>query len=638
MLDPTLQATLEERLGELALARTEIASPTHTIKPAPVSAASESRLPLISLAAADPARGLVAGAGSATTDLELRALLGEGGMGRVELAYQRSLEREVAVKTTREGASASAAAALVREARIAGTLEHPGIVPVHALGIDANGAPVLVMKRVEGVDWETMIRDPAHVSWAARPGARVVAHVEILMQVCRTVEFAHTRGVLHLDIKPENVMVGSFGEVYLVDWGIARRFEPRSREGLPYPTLAGTPAFMAPEMVTGATVDPRTDVYLLGATLHAALTGEPRNAGNGVAAVLTAAMLAAPWSYEPDVPTELAAICNRATARAPEERYASAEELRVALGAYLQHRSAIALADEARERSEALGELLAASSESPADLPRAYRLANEARFGFEQALRQWPENAAAEVERARAITRAVELELRQGHVEAAEALCADLGAVPPALRARMEEVRAVRARASKEQERLRAIAHDQDMSVGSRQRTIAIAVYSVASVIGSISIVLEGDALRPAHMLAVAVAIFVGSLAIIGALRTRLLVNAFNRRASALFVMGSVTMMMSRLIALVLGLSIARTVTLDLLVLWVVITSATVTLLTRLWPMAVVLLASCVVALLLPGVAVFVFGANVVLLPPALVLAFHLHARAAPRNDYSAPP
>ncbi len=635
MLDPTLRATLEERLGELGLARTLEASPTHTIKPQGVaSAASESRLPLISLGSADPARGPAASsAGAAPSDLELRSLLGEGGMGRVELAFQRSLEREVAVKTTREGASEGAASALVREARIAGTLEHPGVVPVHALGLDTKGAPVLVMKRVEGVDWETLIAAPTHGAWAARPGDRTVAHVEIVMQVCRTVAFAHTRGVLHLDIKPENVMVGAFGEVYLVDWGIARRFDPASG-GLPYPTLAGTPAFMAPEMVTGANVDPRTDVFLLGATLHAALTGEPRNAGPNVAAVLTAAMLVVPHEYGAHVPAELAAICNRATARDPAARFESAEALRLALVSYLQHRSAVALADEARERSAALRELLAGSAAdaAPAELSRAYRLANEARFGFEQALRQWPENEVAKVDRARAIELAAELELRQGHVEAAEAQLAELGRVPDELRARVDAVRAARKKEAKEHERLRALARDQDISLGSTQRAIAIAVYALASVVGASSIVLKADALRPRDMLFVAAAIFAGSLIMIGLMRKRLLVNAFNRRASALFVLGSASMLLSRLAATVLSFPISTALTFDILVLLVVIVTTTVALLPHLWPMAALLFVTFLACLALPAHAFLFFGLDVVLLPPALVLAFRLHDRAPPES------
>src|SRR5207248_5943633 len=96
------------------------------------------------------------------------------------------------------------------------------------------------------------------------PGDRLGAHLEILMQVCNAAHFAHSRGIVHRDIKPQNVFIGRYGEVYLGDWGLAVRVEPRSQTR----ALCGTPAYMAPEMVVGGEVDARTDVYLLGATLH----------------------------------------------------------------------------------------------------------------------------------------------------------------------------------------------------------------------------------------------------------------------------------------------------------------------------------------------------------------------------------
>src|SRR5262249_2783401 len=155
---------------------------------------------------------------------------------------------------------------LLTEAVITGSLEHPSIVPVHALGCDDAGRPVLVMKRIEGVCWRGMARDEHPPGWAAidaAGGGRRTAHVANLMAVCNAMHFAHRRGVVHRDLKPGNVMIGSYGEVYVVDWGIAARIEAG-----PSPVaLVGTPAYMAPEMVWGEAhrVDARTDVYLLGA-------------------------------------------------------------------------------------------------------------------------------------------------------------------------------------------------------------------------------------------------------------------------------------------------------------------------------------------------------------------------------------
>jgi serine/threonine-protein kinase len=211
-------------------------------------------------------------------------------MGVVHLAEQRSLEREVAVKvsTTTEP---SIIGALVREARIMGALEHPNLVPVHALGADAEGAPMLVMKRVDGVTWRELLDDDAHEAWTpllAGHGDKLRAQVDILIQVCRALAFAHARGVIHRDLKPENVMIGRFGEVYVLDWGAALRLSERASEPA---ALVGTPGYLAPEMARAdpTLVDVRTDVYLIGATLYEVLARRmPHDAPTAVAALVKA--------------------------------------------------------------------------------------------------------------------------------------------------------------------------------------------------------------------------------------------------------------------------------------------------------------------------------------------------------------
>ena len=163
-------------------------------------------------------------------DLVVTGLLGEGGMGRVLLAHQASLGRDVAVKVPRGNASQGTINALVSEAKTTGGLEHPGVIPVYSLASDAQGHPALVMKRVDGVSWSMLLRssdDPAWDRLGSGGGDRVDAHVELLRQVCNAIAYAHRKGVLHRDIKPSNVLIGEFGEVYVADWGIAiRKVEP----------------------------------------------------------------------------------------------------------------------------------------------------------------------------------------------------------------------------------------------------------------------------------------------------------------------------------------------------------------------------------------------------------------------------
>src|SRR5262249_9535023 len=146
----------------------------------------------------------------------------------------------------------------LEEAKTTGLVDHPGIVPVHALGRDPAGRPILVMKRVEGVSWRQLLDDSTDVAWTTleRPGTdRLAFHLETLMQVCNALAFAHRRGIIHRDIKPSNVMVGEFGEVFLLDWGIACPIQrgagaSSSDETAPAATLCGTPAYMAPEMLS----------------------------------------------------------------------------------------------------------------------------------------------------------------------------------------------------------------------------------------------------------------------------------------------------------------------------------------------------------------------------------------------------
>ncbi len=256
--------TVKSSPGDAPLAGTVASSPEATIHASQTATLASARspgvssreLPRISIALrgslSDHAPRLASS--NDDRDIEVLSTLGEGGMGRVFLARQHSLDREVAIKTVRDDASESDRSALLSEGAITGHLEHPGIVPVHALGVDREGRPVLVMKRVEGVEWATLLEDDDHPFWESRVGSRAERlddHLEILLQVCDAAHFAHSRGIVHRDIKPQNVFIGRYREVYLGDWGLALHAEREQRSG----ALCGTPAFMAPEMARGDRVD-----------------------------------------------------------------------------------------------------------------------------------------------------------------------------------------------------------------------------------------------------------------------------------------------------------------------------------------------------------------------------------------------
>jgi eukaryotic-like serine/threonine-protein kinase len=547
----------------------------------------------------------------ASSDLTLRSTLGEGGMGRVHLAEQRSLARDVAVKTLKPGAPPAVAHALLREARLTGMLEHPGVIPVHALGVDTEGHPVLVMKRVEGTSFG------AWLGGAPQRGAQLASAIETLQRVAETLEFAHSRGVVHRDVKPENIMVGGFGEVYLLDWGIA------TTHASPDASLVGTPAYMAPEMVLGEPVDVRTDVYLLGATLHEVLSGAPRHAGNSIVEAAHAAMLSEPVTYGAGVDPLLGALANHATSRDPALRPPSAAAFRLELVSFLRQRSARAMAEAALTRVDELETALAAEV-VPADLARAYRLLTEARFGLAQSLAESASLGVAREGMRRCLRAAVELELRQDHVESAAAILRELDAAEPALEERIEAGRARLAARTREQERLVQLERDLDPSRGAKRRTAPLVVIWV--VFTSIGVYLSTGAERvsPGNLV---LAAFVGAVFVGGGFYVRRnsvgMSNVFNRRAAGILVVGSVAAFANRLVAWHTGRPAHETLAVDLLCFALVAAVGALTLLPSLALCALPPLAGVVALLLLPAHAgpIFTAVASSMILVGAAVLA-----------------
>ncbi|HWN41404.1 MAG TPA: serine/threonine-protein kinase [Thermoanaerobaculia bacterium] len=280
----------------------------------------------------------------AGTPYEIAGTIGQGGMGTVYLARDRDLDREVALKVVQLHQEDTER--MLREARILARLEHPGIVPVHDVGVLPDGRAWYVMKRVRGS------RLDEHARSLSLPD-----RLRAFERICEAVAFAHAHGVIHRDLKPENVMVGPFGEVLVMDWGVAKlgphppapspasptpspgegetekagkagggRGRPSPGEGdgeagegsgvrapTLHGTILGTPGYMAPEQERGEVerIDERADVYALGAILSFLLEGEDR------------------------IPRPLQAIRSRAMAAEPEGRYPSVRELSADLGRYL---------------------------------------------------------------------------------------------------------------------------------------------------------------------------------------------------------------------------------------------------------------------------------------------------------------
>ena len=276
------------------------------------------------------------------TRYRLLERIARGGMGVVYAAEDETLQRRVALKVLDvPGSDGDLPNRLIREARVLAALEHPGIVPVHDVGTLADGRVFYTMKFVEGRRLDKYVATVTSIPDRLR----------LFLRICDAVAFAHARGVLHRDLKPANIMVGPFGEVLVMDWGLAKILRPANSnaDGVTDPeatvfekpnqlaivgdateisavtghgTVMGTPGYMSPEQARGDVehLDTRSDIFSLGALLRFLLTGKPEGA-------------TAPGTVRLD--KSLAAICAKSTAASPAERYPSVQEMALDISRYL---------------------------------------------------------------------------------------------------------------------------------------------------------------------------------------------------------------------------------------------------------------------------------------------------------------
>jgi tetratricopeptide (TPR) repeat protein/tRNA A-37 threonylcarbamoyl transferase component Bud32 len=293
--------------------------------------------------------------GTATSDgLRFRVLRphARGGLGAIFVAMDNELHREVALKQILDSHADDPVSRqrFLLEAEVTGGLEHPGIVPVYGLGTYGDGRPYYAMRFIRGDSLKEAI-ERFHADTVLRkdPGKRSLELRKLLRRftdVCNAIDYAHSRGVLHRDIKPGNVIVGKHGETLVVDWGLAKatgRSDPASGERTLLPASAsgsaetlpgsalGTPAYMSPEQAEGDLehLGPRSDVYSLGAALYCLLTGKPPFAGDAVEVIprVQRGDFPPPRAIDPSLDRALEAICRKAMAKRPEDRYGSCRAL-----------------------------------------------------------------------------------------------------------------------------------------------------------------------------------------------------------------------------------------------------------------------------------------------------------------------
>jgi eukaryotic-like serine/threonine-protein kinase len=254
------------------------------------------------------------------TKYEALSVLGQGGMATVYLARDKELGREVALKVMRLPEPAPGLGErLLQEARILARLEHPGLVPVHDVGTLPDGRVFYAMKRVVGRRLDAHLLDSRDLSEPLR----------LFERICETVAFAHAQGVIHRDLKPANVMVGPFGEVLVLDWGVAKLRDEGpgaplvspgpSRPSTAHGAVVGTPGYMSPEQARGQPVDARADVFALGRILESLVADRGLADTGGPARV----------------PRPLSSILARALAPEPDQRYPGARELGEDVSRYL---------------------------------------------------------------------------------------------------------------------------------------------------------------------------------------------------------------------------------------------------------------------------------------------------------------
>jgi serine/threonine protein kinase len=288
-------------------------------------------------------------------------MLGEGGMGIVHRVKDKRLDRLAALKVIQpEQVGQRAILRFEREAKITAKLDHPSIPPVYEAGTNSNGEHYLLMRVIEGATLEERIS-----SYQKNCEPRILEElVEVLIKVCEAMAYAHSRNIVHRDLKPANIMVGQFGEVMVMDWGLAfnlrhkeHKFDDDSeilggvqakepedigvtRDGV----SLGTPGYMSPEQAGGETLDPRTDIFSLGAILMEILVGQtPIQADSNTAAIIATIenRIKKPAEVRSDFPRELGSISEMALAFKADDRYQFANDMLEDLKNYLAHRSVL---------------------------------------------------------------------------------------------------------------------------------------------------------------------------------------------------------------------------------------------------------------------------------------------------------
>ena len=314
----------------------------------------------------------------------LQELLGRGRSSLILTGQQQSLRRTVAFKRSSLSRQADGQDSLTQEALVTASLEHPNIIPVYDLTWDEEGCPLMVMKQVEGSTWSSYLSqrpafdNPRWSSWLRR-------QIQVLLEVCKALQYAHKHNIVHLGLKTDDIMLGDFGEVHIIDWGLAQvlksgESQPPSNEALPPGELYS--------LLFSEKLSERTDIFLLGMLLFEVLTGQPPVLCSDSPRKLDLSPLE-------DKPRLLREICEKAMDPDPEQRYQNVEVVQKALQEYLQHWSSIQISSQAVEKLTLLKQQIQDFDDEQKHREETDRLFAQCHFGFSQALELWKGNKEA---------------------------------------------------------------------------------------------------------------------------------------------------------------------------------------------------------------------------------------------------
>ncbi|BBM86130.1 protein kinase domain-containing protein [Candidatus Uabimicrobium amorphum] len=328
--------------------------------------------------------------------------INQGGMGVIFKACQTILNRDVAIKKVLGKAQQEK---FMAEALVTAYLEHPNIVSVYDLDYDEQGEMFIAMKLVEGVSWRELLYKENQKAFCYK---HIERHLQILIDLCNAVAYAHSKNIVHCDLKPENVMIGDFGEVLLMDWGIAVNIsESKTAWALHKSHVKspmGTPCYIPPELAEGQgdKICPATDIYLLGGILYEILHQRPPHMEKSTWLTLLAAKQGKMATFNEDLPQELKNICMKALCKNPEDRYQNVQEFQQNLQSFLVHHesilqteSAINILQQCYFRIESDTEMGGLDENL---VQRSYQKIPQAIEKLQSALDMWPENSRAYIE------------------------------------------------------------------------------------------------------------------------------------------------------------------------------------------------------------------------------------------------